>query len=66
MSSLLFIKNPEIILDNIDPNKIPQRLERPLSDYDDLDLEDDCLVCSEQIGVHSRNNICNCMSKGGF
>ena len=62
MSSIFFI--PEIILDNIDPNKIPQRPEKPLSDYDDSDLEDDCPIGGEQVGVHTTSDICNCMSKG--
>ena len=66
MSSLLFSKNPEIILDNIDPDKMPQRPEKPLSEYDDVDLEDDCLVCGEQLGVHTRDDMCSCMSKEGF
>ena len=62
MSSLFFI--PELILDNIDPKKIPDKPERPLSNYDDSDLEEDCLVCSKQNGVHTTSDICNCMSKG--
>ena len=64
MSSLFYF--PEIILDNIDPNKKPEKPERPLSNYDDIDLEDDCLVCGKQNGVHTRDDMCSCMSKEGF
>ena len=44
--------------------KVPDKPERPLSDYDDFNLEEDCLVCGEQNGVHTNNNICSCMSNG--
>ena len=64
MSSLFYF--PEIILDNIDPDKKPEKPERPLSNYDDSDLEDDCLVCGKQNGVHTRDDMCSCMSKEGF
>ena len=63
-----FGKSPhtEPTWDREEPEENSEKPERPLSNYDDIDLEDDCLVCGEQIGVHSRNDICNCMSKGGF
>ena len=51
------------LIPNIDP-KVPNKPERPLTDYDDFDLEEDCLVCGEQIGVHTRDDMCSCMSKG--
>ena len=60
---ILFFSNPDLI-PKIDPKKIPDKPERPLSDYDDFDLEEDCLVCGKQNGVHTRSDMCNCMSNG--
>ena len=49
---------------------MPDKPEPPLSNYDDLDydqnLETDCPVCGEQVGMHCRDDICNCILKGGF
>ena len=43
---IIHFPNPEIILENVDPDKIPNKPEQPLSDYDDSDfdenLESDC------------------------
>ena len=64
MSSIFYF--PEIILENVDPDKKPEKPEPPLNDYDDLDLEGDCLVCGKQNGVHTRSDVCNCMSKEVF
>ena len=60
---ILFFSNLDLI-PKIDPKKNPDKPERPLSDYDDSDLEEDCLVCGKQNGVHTRSDICNCMSNG--
>ena len=60
---ILFFSNSDLI-PKIDPKSRPDKPERPLSDYDDSDLEEDCLVCGKQNGVHTRSDICNCMSNG--
>ena len=61
---ILFFPSLDLIPDNINPKSRPDKPERPLSDYDDSDLEEDCLVCGKQNGVHTRSDICNCMSNG--
>ena len=60
---ILFFSNPDLI-PKIDPKKKPDKPERPLSNYDDSDLEEDRLVCGKQTGVHTRSDICKCMSNG--
>ena len=61
MTPIFFIQD---FIPNIGPKGTPDKPERPLSDYDDFDLEEDCLVCGEQNGVHTRSDICNCISNG--
>ncbi len=63
MFQIFLFNNPDLI-PKIDPKKKPDKPERPLSDYDDFDLEEDCLVCGKQNGVHTTSDICNCMSNG--
>ena len=60
---ILFFPSLDLI-PNIDPKTRPDKPERPLSDYDDFDLEEDCLVCGKQNGVHTRSDMCNCMLNG--
>ena len=62
---ILFFSSLDLI-PIIDPKKNPDKPERPLSDYDDIDLEEDCLVCGKENGVHTRSDVCNCMSRGSF
>jgi len=62
LSISIFSPIPDLI-PNIDP-KVPNKPERPLTDDDDFDLEEDCLVCGEQKGVHTTSDVCSCITKG--
>ena len=43
----------------IDPKKKPDRPEQFPEDYDD-NLEEDCLSCGKQLGIHTTRDIVQC------
>ena len=47
---------------NFDPKRSPQRPERFDYDYEEH-LEDDCLECGLQLGVHTEDEILQCALK---
>jgi len=51
--------NQQDFFEDIDPKKKPDRPEQFPEDFED-NLEDDCPVCSEQLGVHTTRDIVEC------
>ncbi len=51
--------NQQDFFEDIDPKKKPDRPEQFPEDYED-NLEDDCLSCGKQYGVHSTRDIVEC------
>lgn len=45
--------------ENIDPKKKPEKPEQFPEDYDD-NLEEDCLSCGIQLGIHTTSDIIQC------
>ena len=48
--------------EDVDPKNKPDKPERFPEDYED-NLEDDCPVCNEQLGVHTTKDIVQCALK---
>ena len=53
------MSNQQDFFEDIDPKKKPDRPEKFPEDYED-NLEEDCLSCGEQLGVHTDRDILQC------
>jgi len=51
--------NQQDFFEDIDPKKKPDRPERFPEDYED-NLEEDCLSCGKQLGIHTTKEIVQC------
>ena len=60
--------NQDSFFENVDPKKKPDRPESIAEDYEDY-LEEDCLYCGKQFGIHTTRDIVLCainQLKGGI
>jgi len=53
------MSNQQDFLEDIDPKKKPDKPEKFPEDYED-NLEEDCLSCGKQFGIHSTKDIVQC------
>jgi len=56
------VSNQQDFFPEIDPTKKPDRPERFPGDYEE-DLEEDCLSCGKQYGIHTTKEIVICALK---
>jgi len=53
------MSNQQDFFEDIDPKRKPHRPEKFPEDYED-NLEEDCLSCGKQFGIHSTKDIVQC------
>ena len=53
------MSNQHDFFPEIDPEKKPQKPEKIPEDYED-NLEEDCLSCGKQLGIHTTKEIVQC------